>query len=79
MKLIRDCRIPDGKGGDRFMSNLIVQDNYMGDYSEYFDLDSWWKERFDMLPSNQAYPFLYVKKPNKKEKELGLETHDKGN
>ena len=31
-----------------------------------------------MLPSKQAYPFLYVKKPNKKEKELGLETHEKG-
>ena len=73
-----DCRIPDNEGGDRFMSNLIVQDNYMGDYSKYFDLDSWWKERFDMLPSKQTYPFLYVKKPNKKEKELGLENHKKG-
>ena len=73
-----DCRIPD-EDSDRFASNLIVQDNKLGDNSKYFDLDKWWESRLQKLPTNiaEGFPFLYVKKPNKKEKELGLEKFTK--
>ena len=72
-----NCRIPAQDGTDRFMSNLLVQDEYMGEYSEFFDLDSWWREKFKTLPTKQFFPYLYVKKPNKKEKEQGLENFQK--
>ena len=74
-----DCRIPSDKEDDRFASNLLIQDKKLGENSKYFDLDNWWKNRLQKLPSNIAeeFPFLYVKKPNKKEKELGLEKFTK--
>ena len=76
-----DCRIPpaDKETESRFMSNLLVQDNHLGESSKFFDLDSWWNERINSLPEKIAneFPTLLVKKPNKNEKELGLENFEK--
>lgn len=76
-----DCRIPPSTGEteSRFMSNLLVQDNHLGDNSKFFDLDAWWSERINSLPTNIAntFPTLFVKKPNKTEKEIGLEKFEK--
>jgi site-specific DNA-methyltransferase (adenine-specific) len=76
-----DCRIPpgDGETESRFMSNLLVQDDHLGENSKFFDLDSWWNERINSLPEKIAneFPTLLVKKPNKNEKELGLENFEK--
>ena len=76
-----DCRIPpaDKETESRFMSNLLVQDNHLGESSKFFDLDSWWNERINSLPEKIAneFPTLLVKKPNKSEKELGLENFEK--
>jgi len=76
-----DCRIPPGdrETESRFMSNLLVQDDHLGENSKFFDLDSWWNERINSLPEKIAneFPTLLVKKPNKNEKELGLENFEK--
>lgn len=75
-----DCKIPDIDTGEkRFMSNLLVQDNKLGENSKFFDLDMWWKDSIKNLPIEfqESFPFLFVKKPNKKEKEEGLEHLDK--
>ena len=72
-----DCRIPnEDLSEDRFASNLLVQDNKLGENSKYHNLDLWWKNKIKDLPPeiSEQFPFLYVKKPNKKEKEAGLET-----
>ena len=42
-------------------------------------MDAWWSERINSLPTNIAntFPTLFVKKPNKTEKEIGLEKFEK--
>jgi site-specific DNA-methyltransferase (adenine-specific) len=75
-----DCRIPDlNDNTDRFMSNLLIQDGHLGDNSKFFDLDVWWSERLKFLPESVAsdFPTLFVKKPNIKEKEAGLDSFEK--
>lgn len=75
-----DCRIPDADSNeDRFMSNLLVQDDKLGKNSKFFDLDMWWSHSIRNLPKEmqESFPFLFVKKPNKKEKEEGLDHLDK--
>jgi site-specific DNA-methyltransferase (adenine-specific) len=75
-----DCRIPDIESNeDRFMSNLVVQDNRLGNNTKFFDLDSWWEKSIENLPKEmqKSFPFLFVKKPNKREKEEGLNHLDK--
>jgi site-specific DNA-methyltransferase (adenine-specific) len=75
-----DCKIPDETTNEnRFMSNLLVQDNKLGNNTKFFDLDAWWEKSIKNLPSEfqNSFPFLFVKKPNKQEKEEGLESLDK--
>lgn len=74
-----DCKIPSKNEDDRFMSNLLVQNDILGDDSKFFDLDSWWYNKIDELPKKvkEEFPFLFVKKPNKDEKEKGLEKKEK--
>lgn len=75
-----DCRIPDiNSDGDRFMSNLLVQDNVLDNNSKFFDLDLWWQSSIKNLPKEfqNSFPFLFTKKPSKKEKEEGLDLVDK--
>lgn len=75
-----DCRIPtEDLTEDRFTSNLLIQDDKLGENSKYYNLDLWWKNKIKDLPTeiSEQFPFLYVKKPNKKEKEAGLEKFNK--
>jgi len=75
-----NCKMPDIEGGDdRFMSNLLVQDNLLGENSKYFDLDQWWGRFRNNLPDRvrEELPWLFVKKPNKNEKESGLDGFEK--
>lgn len=46
-----------------------------GSLSRYFDLDAWFSDRIGELPeSTQAtFPFLYVPKPSRREKNAGLD------
>ena len=46
-----------------------------GDLSRYFSLDAWWNERIKSLPSEvqKTFPFLYVPKASKSERNTGLE------
>lgn len=77
---LSDCIVP-GKDGDidRLPSNLSVSDEILKEYSKYFDLDGWWRKKLadeGFSDTSEIFPFLEVKKPNKKEKELGLEKFD---
>jgi DNA modification methylase len=75
-----DCKVP-GKDGDmdRLPSSLSVSDDVLGEYSKYFDLDSWWAKKLKDAgyeDASKIVPFLEVKKPNKKEKEKGLDSFE---
>ena len=45
-----------------------------GSFNRFFNLDWWWEERIKRLPEHvkKILPFFAVKKPSKKEKELGI-------
>lgn len=75
---LRDCSIPVEEGFSRFPSNLLSCDKVFGGDSYMFDLDLWFEERVDSLPKDIAdrFPFLFVKKPSKNEKESGCESID---
>ena len=56
-----------------------MSDEILKEYSKYFDLDGWWRKKLadeGFSDTSEIFPFLEVKKPNKKEKELGLEKFD---
>lgn len=75
---LRNCMVP-GDDMDRLPSNLSVSDQVLGGYSKYFDLDSWWAKRLVDLgleKESEMFPFAEFKKPNKKEKEAGLENFE---
>jgi len=59
----------------RYPANLLVSDTALGEYSRYFSLDEWFKRRLSRLPKHLRvmFPFLYVPKPSKEEKERNLE------
>ena len=63
----------------RFPANLLVSDDVLDDgvrsLSRHFSLDDWWKERIKKLPENvqKTFPFLNVRKPSPKEKNMGLD------
>ena len=54
----------------RFPANLLVSDNALNQYSEYFSLDRWWEKKLKEISSKHldTFPFIHVKKPNMKEK-----------
>ena len=82
----------DFKG--RFPANLLVSDNALdigepmdrpasedsGDLSRYFDLDFWFENKLKELPKEQQkiFPFLYVPKASKSERNEGLENMPDG-
>jgi DNA modification methylase len=80
---LKDCKVPGnpeakaaGDRKDRLPSNLSVSDEILGDYSKYFNMDAWWRERLDSLGyenEEKLFPFFEVKKPNKNEKDQGLD------
>lgn len=75
---LKDCMVP-GDDMDRLPSNLSVSDEILGEYSKYFDLDKWWYEKLISLgyeDEAKLLPFLEVKKPNKTEKDEGLENFE---
>ena len=63
-------------GFSRFPPNLLACDKVFGGDSYMFDLDMWFEEKVDSLPKGIAdrFPFLFVKKPSKSEKESGCES-----
>jgi len=73
---LKDCSIPAEDGFSRFPPNLLTCDKVFGRDSYMFDLDMWFEERVDSLPKGIAdrFPFLFVKKPSKSEKESGCES-----
>jgi site-specific DNA-methyltransferase (adenine-specific) len=75
-----DCKVPGNDGDmDRLPSSLSVSDDVLGEYSKYFDLDSWWAKKLKDAgyeDASKIVPFLEVKKPNKKEKEKGLDSFE---
>jgi hypothetical protein len=50
-----------------------------GSFSRYFDMDAWWEDRKQKLPTNiqTTYPFMIVPKASKGEKNKGLDNMDK--
>ena len=50
-----------------------------GSFSRYFDMDVWWEDRKQKLPTNiqATYPFMIVPKASKGEKNKGLDNMDK--
>jgi len=63
----------DLRGG--FPANLLVSDEILGDYSKFFSLDEWVKDQIAHIPKAQqkTYPFLYVPKAYKTERNKGLD------
>ena len=67
----------------RFAANLLVQDAVLNteedEFTRYFDMDAWWEDRKQKLPSNiqATYPFMIVPKASKGEKNKGLDNMDK--
>ena len=64
---------------DRLPSNLSVSDEILGEYSKYFNMDAWWRNKLATLgfsEEEKLFPFLNVKKPNKKEKDQGLDNFE---
>ena len=75
---LRDCVVP-GEDMDRLPSNLSVSDEILGEYSKYFNMDAWWRNKLATLgfsEEEKLFPFLNVKKPNKKEKDQGLDNFE---
>jgi DNA modification methylase len=67
----------------RFPATLLVSDNALDGappkkgkegFSDYFSLDKWWTNQIKHFPLKvqKTFPFLYVPKPSKKEKNAGL-------
>ncbi len=77
-----DCRIPlsQHEGEDRFPSNIIVSDGALGNYSQYYTLNNWYQAKLKELPLDvqETFPFLFVKKPGKKEKNKGFTEYTAG-
>jgi len=73
---LKDCSIPTEDGFSRFPSNLLTCNKVFGGDSYMFDLDMWFEGRMGSLPKEIAdrFPFLFVKKPSKSEKESGCES-----
>ena len=69
-----DCNIQNDGEDDRIMSNLIMSDDILGDDSKFFQIDTWWNNKVNNLGERvkEEFPFLLIKKPNKKEKEMGI-------
>ena len=64
----------------RFVANLVVSDDVLKeDFSRYYSLDAWWRDRFKRLPEEiqRTFPFLVVPKASKSEKNMGLENLEK--
>ena len=60
----------------RFVANLVVSDDVLKeDFSRYYSLDAWWRDRFKRLPEEiqRTFPFLIVPKASKSEKNMGLD------
>ena len=60
----------------RFAANLLVSDDVLKeDFSRYYSLDAWWRDRFKRLPEEiqRTFPFLVVPKASKGEKNMGLD------
>ena len=66
----------------RFAANLLVQDDVLNteedEFTRYFDMDAWWEDRKQKLPSNiqATYPFMIVPKASKGEKNKGMENFE---
>jgi site-specific DNA-methyltransferase (adenine-specific) len=75
---LSDCSIPTDDGFSRFPPNLLACDHVFGGDSYMFDLDLFFEEKKKLLPENmrERFPFLFVKKPSKAEKERGCESID---
>jgi site-specific DNA-methyltransferase (adenine-specific) len=63
----------------RYPANLLISDDLFGpDQSKFFSLDQWWQMKMNLssLPKTQqqTFPFLFVPKASKGEKNKGLET-----
>jgi len=73
---LKDCSIPADEGFSRFPSNLLACDKVFEGDSYMFDLDMWFEKKMGSLPKDIAnrFPFLFVKKPSKSEKESGCES-----
>ena len=73
---LKECSIPAEDGFSRFPSNLLSCDKVFGGDSYMFDLDMWFEGKVNSLPKDIAdrFPFLFVKKPSKSEKESGCES-----
>ena len=65
--------IYDFNGGKFYKSGVHYGDS--GDLSRYFDLDFWFENKLKELPEEQQkiFPFLYVPKASKSEKNKGLD------
>lgn len=76
-----DCNIQNNGENDRIMSNLIMSDEILHENSKFFQIDTWWENKVNQLGGNikDEFPFLLVKKPNKKEKEEGIVSVDEKN
>jgi DNA modification methylase len=59
----------------RFPANMLVSDEALNDYSNFFSLDSWFEENLKSLPEpvQQTFPFMIVPKASKSEKNEGLD------
>ena len=66
--------IYDFNGGKFYKSGVHYGDS--GDLSRYFDLDFWFENKLKELPEEQQkiFPFLYVPKASKSERNKGLES-----
>ncbi len=75
---LSDCSIPTEDGFSRFPSNLLACDRAFGEDSYMFDLDLYFEDRIGQLPESmrERFPFLFVKKPLRSEKEAGCESID---
>ena len=72
-----------GAGVNTFGAGLVDYErgyNDSGDLSRYFDLDFWFENKLNELPKEQQkiFPFLYVPKASKSERNKGLENMPDG-
>jgi len=65
-----DCAIPYGENDKRFSPNLLVSGGAIGEYSDYFSLDSWWDVFLATVPDSikANLPFICLPKPSKPER-----------
>jgi site-specific DNA-methyltransferase (adenine-specific) len=76
-----DCSIQNDNEEDRIMSNLIMSDDILSEDSKYFQIDTWWNNKMEKFNEKvkEQFPWLLVKKPNKKEKEEGITSVEEKN